>query len=539
MPEEPPARPGVRVVVVRNVAHVVVDVVLEREVLDHNRLEPGVHVHQVLLGGLGTVVTPDDHRNRADLALCDPAHVVLMEPRRDARRLAEVAVGTNRERVHRSKDTPETKRHEASPYHRRAASVRTTDAHRRRSGLSRGAPDRSTRPLHRPRGVDESCRTMRVEQSFSDRDGTPMKGLILAGGSGTRLRPITHSYAKQLVPIANKPILFYGLEDMAAAGIHEVAIVVGDTAEEITAAVGDGSRFGVEVTYLPQEAPLGLAHCVLIAHDFLGDDDFVMYLGDNMLQQGLLEFVERFETERHVTPPFGGDGRPPSAQILLARVDDPSQFGVAAIGDAGEVLYLVEKPDDPPSDLALVGVYLFDPSIHEAVRSIAPSGRGELEITDAIQWLVDHDHRVRHEVLDGWWIDTGKKDPLLHCNRLILETLTPRCDGKVDERSRVDGRVVVEQGAVLVNSTVRGPAIIGNRTRLVDTYVGPFTSIAADCEIVDSEIEHSVVLEQSRIIGVHRIQDSLLGREVEVVRSGLRPRATRLMLGDHSRADLE
>ena len=366
-----------------------------------------------------------------------------------------------------------------------------------------------------------------------------MKGLILSGGAGTRLRPITHSYAKQLVPIANKPILFYGIEDMAAAGIREIAIIVGDTAAEIESAVGDGSRFGVEVTYIRQDQPLGLGHCVLIARDFLAEDDFVMYLGDNMLQQGLSEFVEGFETERHRTPTFDGDRRMPSAQILLARVDDPRQFGVAAIDEQGEVLFLVEKPDDLPSDLALVGIYLFDPTIHEAVRSIAPSHRGELEITDAIQWLIDHGHRVRHEVLDGWWIDTGKKDPLLHCNRLILETLEPCNNGKVDERSRVDGRVVIEDGAVVVNSTVRGPAIIGHRTRLVDTYVGPFTSIAADCEIIDSEIEHSVVLELSRIIGVHRIQDSLLGREGEVVRSGLRPKATRLMLGDHSRADLE
>lgn len=366
-----------------------------------------------------------------------------------------------------------------------------------------------------------------------------MKGLILAGGAGTRLRPITYSCAKQLVPIANKPILFYGLEDLAAAGINDVAIVVGDTADEIRSAVGDGSRFGLAVTYIAQDAPLGLAHCVVIAREFLADDDFVMYLGDNMLQQGLTEFVERFEAERHLTPPLGGDARAPAAQILLAHVEEPKQFGVAAIGDDGEVLHLVEKPENPPSDLALVGVYLFDSRIHEAVRAISPSARGELEITDAIQWLLDHGHRVRHEVLRGWWIDTGKKDPLLRCNRLMLESMEPRSDGRVDERSRVDGRVVIEKGAVVVNSTVRGPAIIGCRTRLIDSYVGPFTSIAADCEIISSEIEHSVVLEQSRIVGVRRIQDSLLGREVEVVRSGLHPKATRLMLGDHSRADLE
>jgi glucose-1-phosphate thymidylyltransferase len=367
-----------------------------------------------------------------------------------------------------------------------------------------------------------------------------MKGLILSGGAGTRLRPITHTSAKQLVPIANKPIIMYGLEDMVAAGITDIGIVVGDTGAEIQAALGDGSRFGARLTYIPQEAPLGLAHCVLIARDFLGDDDFVVYLGDNMLQQGIAEFVERFEHERDRAPQLGTGNEPrPAAQILLAHVDDPRQFGVAAVDGDGHVLQLIEKPLDPPSDLALVGVYLFDPTIHDAVRAIAPSARGELEITDAIQWLIDQDHRVLHEVLRGWWIDTGKKDPLLDCNRLILETITPRIDGDVDEESRVDGRVVIEAGAKLERSTVRGPAIIGANAKLVNAYVGPFTSIANDCEIVDSEIEHSVVLERSRIVGVHRLQDSLLGREVEVVRSQLRPRASRLMLGDHSRIELE
>ncbi len=367
-----------------------------------------------------------------------------------------------------------------------------------------------------------------------------MKGLILSGGAGTRLRPITHTSAKQLVPIANKPILFYGLEDMIAAGITDIGIVVGDTHAEIEAAVGDGSRFGATITYIKQDAPLGLAHCVLIAHEFLGDDDFVVYLGDNMLQQGLEHFVERFERERTRAPQLGEEGAPPpAAQTLLAHVDDPRQFGVAAVDATGNVTRLVEKPADPPSDLALVGVYLFDATIHEAVRSITPSARGELEITDAIQWLIANGHRVLHEVLEGWWIDTGKKDPLLDCNRLILETITARIDGTVDALSQVDGRVIIEAGAVLERSTVRGPAIIGANTRLVDTYVGPFTSIANDCEIVDAEIEHSVVLERSRIVGVHRIQDSLLGRDVEVVRSQLRPQASRLMLGDHSRIELE
>ncbi|HEX2047706.1 MAG TPA: glucose-1-phosphate thymidylyltransferase [Acidimicrobiales bacterium] len=356
-----------------------------------------------------------------------------------------------------------------------------------------------------------------------------MKALILAGGAGTRLRPITHTSAKQLVPVANKPILFYGLEQMAEAGIIEVGIVVGDTADEIRAAVGDGSTWGLKVTYIPQEAPLGLAHCVLIAGDFLGDEDFVMYLGDNLLRQGVKGFVDRFEDE----------GRSHAvAQILLARVPDPQRFGVAEIGPAGEVLRLVEKPVDPPSDLALVGVYLFGPTIHEAVRSIEPSGRGELEITDAIQWLLDHGHRVHHQVVDGWWIDTGKLDALLEGNRLILETLEQTVEGSVDGESKVEGRVVVCAGAEVVGSVIRGPAIIGAGTRIEHSFVGPFTSIAERCHVVRSEIEHSVILGDSRIVDIPRLEDSLIGKQVVVTRSARRPRANRFMLGDHSQVDL-
>jgi glucose-1-phosphate thymidylyltransferase len=369
----------------------------------------------------------------------------------------------------------------------------------------------------------------------------PMKGLILAGGAGTRLRPITHTSAKQLVPIANKPIICYGIEHMAGAGVKQIGIVVGvdAAATEIRETVGDGSRFGVEITYIPQDAPLGLAHCVLIARDFLADDEFVMYLGDNMLQQSLRDFVDAFAAARHHQQTLDDDRTPPVAQILLAHVDDPKQFGVAAFDRHGDIVQLVEKPANPPSDLALAGVYLFDPTIHEAVRAITPSARGELEITDAIQWLLNQGHRVRHEVLTGWWIDTGKKDPLLQCNFLVLDTITQQVDGRLDPLSRVEGRVVIEPRAELINSVVRGPAIIGADTKLVDTYVGPYTSIGSGCELVDAEIEHSVVLDRSRILGVHRIRDSLLGREVEVLRSGERPRATRLMLGDHSRADME
>jgi glucose-1-phosphate thymidylyltransferase len=360
-----------------------------------------------------------------------------------------------------------------------------------------------------------------------------MKGLVLAGGAGTRLRPITHTSAKQLVPVANKPILFYGLEAMVAAGITEIGVIVGDTRAEVMAAVGDGSQFGARVTYLPQEAPLGLAHCVLIARAFLGDDDFVMYLGDNLLEQDLAAFVDEFERAR------AHDDPPPNAQILLKKVPDPHQFGIAELDAGGNIVRLVEKPADPPSDLALVGVYLFDKMVHDAVRAIEPSGRGELEITDAIQWLVDNGCRVRPELLDGWWIDTGKLTPLLEANRLLLEKLDQRLDGSIDAASNVEGRVVVEAGAEIVRSTIRGPVAIGPRTRVVDSFVGPFSAIGADCEIVHSEVEHSVVLDRSRVIDIPRIEDSLIGREVEVVRTRARPRALRVMVGDHCRIDVE
>jgi glucose-1-phosphate thymidylyltransferase len=359
-----------------------------------------------------------------------------------------------------------------------------------------------------------------------------MKALILAGGAGTRLRPITHTRAKQLVPVANTPILFYGLDAIVAAGITEVGVIVGETADEIRDALGDGSQFGAKVTYLPQEAPLGLAHCVLIARDFLGDDEFVMYLGDNLLEQDLAAFVAAFEDARELPTP-------PAAQILLKQVADPQQFGVATLDDDRHVVRLDEKPEHPASDLALVGVYLFDPRIHEAVRAIAPSERGELEITDAIQWLIDQGHRVRTELLTGWWIDTGKLTPLLEANRLLLERIDARIDGAVDETSSVEGRVVVEEGAAVVNSTIRGPAAIGRGTRIVDSFVGPFSAIGAGCEIVGSEIEHSVVMDGSKVLHIPRLEDSLIGQEALVTRSNRRPRSLRLMVGDHCQIDVE
>ncbi len=359
-----------------------------------------------------------------------------------------------------------------------------------------------------------------------------MKALILAGGAGTRLRPITHTSAKQLVPVANKPILFYGIEAMAAAGIRQIGVIVGDTRAEVMAALGDGSRFGVEITYIPQEAPLGLAHCVLIAGEFLGDDDFVMYLGDNLLEQDLGAFVAAFEAARRTDDA-------PSAQILLKQVPDPHRFGIAALDDEGHVVRLVEKPADPPSDLALVGVYLFDATIHKAVAAIQPSPRGELEITDAIQWLIDAGQRVRCELLSGWWIDTGKLTPLLEANRLLLETIAPSNDGTVDERSTIDGRVHIAAGAQIENSTIRGPVAIGAGTRVADSFIGPFTAIGDRCEVLNSEVEHSVVMEGSRIVDIPRLEDSLIGKEAVVARTQTRPRALRLMVGDHCQIDVE
>jgi glucose-1-phosphate thymidylyltransferase len=359
-----------------------------------------------------------------------------------------------------------------------------------------------------------------------------MKALILAGGAGTRLRPITHTSAKQLVPVANKPILFYGIEAMAAAGITEIGIIVGDTRAEVMAAVGDGSQFGVAVTYIAQEAPLGLAHCVLIAEPFLGEDDFVMYLGDNLLEQDLGAFVHAFESARSSVAA-------PSAQILLKKVPDPHRFGIATLDSDGHVVHLVEKPADPPSDLALVGVYLFDKTIHTAVASIKPSARGELEITDAIQWLIDEGFRVRCELLSGWWIDTGKLTPLLEANRLLLEKIETRIDGDVDDASVIDGRVIVEAGAIVRNSSIRGPVAIGRGARITDSFVGPFSAIGDDCEVTNSEIEHSVIMARSVITDIPRLEDSLIGREAIVARTHKRPRAARLMIGDHCQIDVE
>jgi glucose-1-phosphate thymidylyltransferase len=354
-----------------------------------------------------------------------------------------------------------------------------------------------------------------------------MKGLILSGGKGTRLRPLTYTSAKQLVPVANKPVLFYGIEAMVAAGIRDLGIVVGETHEEIRAAVGDGSRFGASVTYIMQSDPLGLAHAVKISQEYLEDDPFVMYLGDNLLAHGIQSLVQEFLAHK------------PTAQILLAHVPNPSHFGVAELVE-GKVVRLEEKPKAPRSDLALVGVYMFTAPIFEAVNSIKPSGRGELEITDAIQYLIDKGYTVSPHVVSGWWKDTGKIEDMLEANRLILDTLERRIEGEILGKSQIDGKVVVEKGAVVEDSVVRGPVIIGAGARIVRAYVGPFTSIDTGVTIRDSEIEHSIVLGGSEVLDLQvRVEDSLIGRNCHIHRRLIMPRALRFMMGDNSEVGIQ
>ncbi|WP_067563127.1 glucose-1-phosphate thymidylyltransferase [Nocardia acidivorans] len=353
-----------------------------------------------------------------------------------------------------------------------------------------------------------------------------MKGLVLAGGRGTRLRPITHTSAKQLVPIANRPVIFYGLESLRSAGIHEVGIVVGDTAAEVRAAIGDGSAFGLRVTYLPQQAPMGLAHGVLIARDYLGEDDFVMYLGDNFIVGGIAETVRTFGAETC------------DARLLLAKVPDPTQFGVAEIDENGVVLGLAEKPVRPRSDLAVVGVYLFRASIHEAVRAIEPSDRGELEITDALDWLLRTGRTVRSDVITGFWKDTGRAADLLACNQIVLDGIHRDVRGSVDADTTVTGRVVIAPGARVHRSRLVGPLIIGPGTVVDHSYVGPFTSVGRDCTVTHSELEGSIVMDGSAITGIRRIQDSLIGRDVRVAPASGVAHIHRLVLGDHSQVEL-
>lgn len=354
----------------------------------------------------------------------------------------------------------------------------------------------------------------------------PLKGLILSGGAGTRLRPITHTSAKQLVPVANKPVLFYGIEALVDAGITEIGIIIAPvTGDEIREAVGDGSDFGAEITYIVQDEPAGLAHAVLTAEQFLDGSPFVMYLGDNLLRDGLGRLVESFRKDS------------PEAIILLTPVDDPSSYGVAELDD-GHVVRLVEKPKDPPSNMALVGVYLFSPSIMDAARTLKPSWRGELEITEAIQVLIDRGCRVRSEVVDGWWKDTGQLYDMLEANRLVLEEIESRIDGRLED-SRVEGRVIVEPGAVLRGSVVRGPAVIGANAEIEEAYIGPYTSIGENVTIRRSEVEHSILLAGATVedLGT-RMEASLLGRDVRVVRTEGPPKTFRLLVGDRSEIEI-
>jgi glucose-1-phosphate thymidylyltransferase len=351
----------------------------------------------------------------------------------------------------------------------------------------------------------------------------PLKGLILSGGAGTRLRPITHTSAKQLVPVANKPVLFYGIEALVDAGVTEIGIIIApETGDEIRAAAGDGSAFGAKITYIVQDEPAGLAHAVLTAEEFIAGSPFVMYLGDNLLADGLRSLVSTFRAEE------------PDALILLTPVDDPQSYGVAEL-DGERVVRLVEKPKDPPSNLALVGVYLFGQAIFDAARALEPSWRGELEITEAIQGLIEQGRSVRSEVVSGWWKDTGQLADMLEANRLVLEEIETRVEGEVDEESRVEGRVVIEPGATLQRSVVRGPAVIGAGACIEDAYVGPYTSIGEDVHVRRSEVEHSIILSGSVVedLGT-RMEASLLGREVKLTRSDGMPKTLRMLVGDKS-----
>ncbi len=351
----------------------------------------------------------------------------------------------------------------------------------------------------------------------------PLKGLILSGGAGTRLRPITHTSAKQLVPVANKPVLFYGIEALVDAGVKQIGIIIApETGDEIRAAAGDGAAFGAEITYIVQDQPAGLAHAVLTAEEFIGDSPFVMYLGDNLLADGLRGLVASFRQNE------------PDALILLTPVEEPEHYGVAEL-DGEHVVRLVEKPKDPPSNLALVGVYLFQPAIFAASRALEPSWRGELEITEAIQSLIEDGHKVQSEVVSGWWKDTGQLADMLEANRLVLEEIESRLDGEVDDESRVEGRVVLEPGAKLSNSVVRGPAVIGAGARIENAYIGPYTSIGENVRVCRSEVEHSIILSGSVVedLGT-RMEASLLGREVKLTRSDGMPKTLRMLVGDKS-----
>jgi glucose-1-phosphate thymidylyltransferase len=346
-----------------------------------------------------------------------------------------------------------------------------------------------------------------------------MKALILSGGHGTRLRPLTYSQQKQLIPVANKPILFYAIEDVIEAGVDEIGIIVGPNKEQVMETV-NSVDWSAEIEFIYQGEPKGLAHAILVAEEFL-DEDFVMYLGDNILREGIVEHAEKFKKSNC------------DASIMLAEVKNPQQFGVAELNEDGTIRRLIEKPKVPPSNLALVGIYFFKPVIHEAVKSIRPSWRNELEITDAIQWLIDHRYEVRWTKVTGWWKDTGKPEDILEANRLVLDGLKPKNEGEV-ENSKIIGRVVIESGARIKDSVVKGPCIIGHNCKIVNSYIGPYTSLGKECEIDGTEIEDSVIMDGSKVINAGRIVESLIGRGVKIQEFDHMPRGYRLIVGDNS-----
>ena len=354
-----------------------------------------------------------------------------------------------------------------------------------------------------------------------------MKSIILCAGKGTRLRPLTHTSAKHLIPIGNKPVLFYGIEAIRDCGIKDIGIIVGETGEDIKEEIGNGTRWGVNISYIEQKEALGLAHAVVAARDFLGEEKFLMYLGDNILKNGVEPYIRKFNEENY------------NAFVLLTEVDNPQQFGIAKL-EGSKVVQVVEKPKEPVSNLALIGVYFFDKNVHRAIKNIKPSARGELEITDAIQKLIDEGYKVGAEVIGGWWKDTGKPEDILEANRLILEDIKRDISGAiVDENSQILGRVKIGKGTEIVNSKILGPVIIGDKVRVMDSYIGPFTSLSDGVEIKKSEIEYSVVIEETKIENIRgRMQRCLIGKDVRIYHSKDLPLVYEFILGDHSKVGL-
>ncbi|RKE21279.1 glucose-1-phosphate thymidylyltransferase [Streptomyces sp. TLI_171] len=353
-----------------------------------------------------------------------------------------------------------------------------------------------------------------------------MKALVLSGGSGTRLRPFTYSMPKQLIPIANRPVLEHVLQNIREIGVTEIGVIVGDRRPAIEAVLGDGSRLGVQITYIDQEQPLGLAHCVSLAREFLGEDDFVMYLGDNMLPGGVVAIAEDFRDRR------------PAAQVVVYKVADPRAFGVAEVAADGTVLRLVEKPQQPRTDLALIGVYFFTPAIHKAVAEIEPSARGELEITDAIQWLVSAGEQVGASEYHGYWKDTGRVEDILDCNRELLNGLVGSVQGEVDADSVLIGNVLIEPGARVVRSRIEGPAVVGAGSLIEDSFVGPYASIGKDCVLHSTHVDYSIALDGATVSRVSGVHGSLIGRSAAVTGVHSATRHHRLVVGDHTQVEV-